>query len=335
MNTWYKLNPNRFSCRELWRMSGRGPWPFAQAVWRKWFNVQTPPTSGFAFPDSPQFVELDSLPDRPREVLRAAIAAVERHGFRFVFCHKVLYLGDIADCTAVLISADGMSLANVGWLKIGAGEGTSLGLGSRTQTRRLLTHSEPRRADPPPDFDIWHLPGKSIDDLILAHSQRLDRLGRENILPATEADIAARIIENQGLYRAFNLARGVYEPMTQAEVDRLSDVVMADVVAETGNPFQAPREDVGAAPSSIIPTTLPGTWQGSVIGGFVVGAIFMEVVGLASYDPQDMEDMGELGGAWLYLFLMFVAWPFVIGAFCAAVGLAVWLIRRIFWRLIP
>ena len=337
MTVWYKINPNRFTYRELWRTSGRGLWPFARAVWRKWFDIQLPPTSGFSLPDSLEFVDLDSLPERPRERLRRMIAIVERHEFRFVFVLKDRHLGDTEEYAAVLISADGLSLANLFWWKIGAQDGFNLVLGSRTQTRRLLTDACPRGADAPPGFDVWNGPGKSIrtDELIAQHFRRLDRLGREQILPATESDIAARIIENQSQRRAFDLARGVLVPMTQEEIERLSGPVMAEVVAEGANPFRAPREDEAASPSSIIPTTLPGTWQGSVMAGFFVGFVLMEIVGLASFDPQDLEDMRKPDGAWFHLFTLFVAWPFLIGAFCAGIGLAVWIIRRVLWRWIP
>ena len=337
MTVWYKINPNRFTYRELWRTTGRGLWPFARAVWRKWFDIQLPPTLGISLPDSVEFVDLDSLPERPRERLRRMIAVVERHNFRFVFCHQQAHLGDYDDYIAVLISADRLSLANLFWLKSGAQEGTNLVLGSRTQTRRLLTDGQSRGADAPPGFDVWHRRGESIRiaELIAQHSRRLDRLGREQILPATESDISARIIENQNLYRAFDLARGVLVPMTQAEIERLSGPVMAEVVADGENPFRTPHEDAGSSPSSIIPMTLPGTWQGSVMAGFFVGFVFMEIVGLANYDSQDLEAMRKLGGAWLYLFMLFVAWPFLIGAFCAGIGLAVWIIRRVFWRWIP
>lgn len=330
MTVWYKVNPNRFGYRELWRMSGRGLWPFAKAAWRKWFDVQLPPTSGFAFPQALEFVDLDSLPDRPQELLRRLISAVEAKGFRFLFCHRRPRLGNLEEYVAILIGADGLSLANVGCVKIGAAVGANLALGSRTQTRRLLTDSDPRGADPPPDFDIWRLPGKPIDDLILAHSRRLDHLGRENILPATEADVAERMVENQAKYRDFNLARGVHVPMTQAEVDRLSGPVMAEVVADGDNPYWAPREDAPASPSSVIPKTHRGTWRGPVIAGFIVGAAVMEILAIANYDPDLAQDEPELYFCFLFLF-----WPFVFGAVCAGVGLAVWLIRRIFWRLIP
>ena len=330
MTVWYKVNPNRFSYRELWRMSGRGLWPFAKAAWRKWFDVQLPPTSGFAVPEALEFVDLDSLPDRPRYLLRRLISAIEAKGFRFLFCHRPPRLGDLEVYVALLIGADGLSLASAGCMKIGAAVGTSLTLGSRTQTRRLITDSEPLIVNPPPDFDIWHLPGKSIDDLFLAHSRRLDRAGRENILPATDADVVARMVENQARYREFNLARGVHVPMTQAEVDRLSGPVLADLVADGGNPYRSPASDeVSAAP--IVGASRAGrTWVAPAAVGFLFGAVAMEILAIANYDPDIAKD--EPG---LYFCFLFLFWPFVFGAGCAGIGLAVWIIRRLFWRLIP
>lgn len=330
MTVWYKVNPNRLSYRELWRMSGRGLWPFAKAAWRKWFNIQLPRTSGFAIPQTPELVDLDSLDERPRDLLRPLISAVERHGFRFLFCHRRPRLGNLEEYVAILIGADGLSLANVGCVKIGAAVGTSLALGSRTQTRRLITDSAPRSADPPPDFDIWHLPGKSIDDLVRAHFKRLDRTGRENILPAAEADVAARMLENQALYHAFHLARGVHVPMTPAEVEWLSGPVTAELVADGGNPYRAPQADHAFASPRVGGAQASRTWVAPVAIGFLFGAVVMEILAIANYDPDIAKD--EPGGYFCFLFLFS---PFVFGAVCGGVGLAVWLIRRIFRRLIP
>lgn len=333
MTVWYKTNPNRYTYRELWRTSGRGLWPFAKAVWRKWFDIQLPPTSGFAFPDAPRIVALDSLPERPQEVLRRLIALVERHGFRFVFCHQEAYLGNFEEYRAILISADGLSLANLVWLKIGAEGESNLILGSRTQTRRLLTCGHPRGADAPPEFDAWHRPGKfiRIDELIAQHSRRLDRLGREQILPATESDIAARIIENQKLCRAFDLARGVLVPMTQEEIERLSGPVMAEVVAEGGNPYRAPREDEAAAqarPRRPISRSALGM---SICSGFAGGAIFG--AGLGAISLRDALDEGI--PLWSLLVGFFIVTPLFSGGAGAVVGLACWVGKQAFRRLIP
>jgi hypothetical protein len=243
MTVWYKIDPTRLTYRELWRLSGRGLLPFARAVVRKWFKIQPPAKSGYQFRTTLDLLELAALPERPREVLGAIVSQAERHGFRFVFCHGALALGDIAGCSAVLMSADGMTFANAIWVRTGRREEASFILGSRTESRLLFTGNHTHGLDAPPEFDVWRLPGKSIDELVAIHAQRLDRLRRERVLPATEADVAARVIENQQRTLAFQLARGVYVPMTPEEVERLSGVVTATLVAESGNPFQAPRED--------------------------------------------------------------------------------------------
>lgn len=242
MTVWYKVDPNRCTYGELWRSSGRGSLPFAQAVYRKWLNRRLPATSAFAIPESPELVEVQSVPERPREVLGAIISQAERHGLRFAICLKDLNLGNVMHYLAVLLSADGATLGNVAWVMADHVEEASFGLGSRVGDRRLLTQNDPYRSDSPPEFDVWHLPGKSIEELVAIHASRLDRLGRERVSLASEDDIVARVIENQRLYHAFNLARGFYVPLTQEEVERLSGIVTADIIDESGNPFQASRK---------------------------------------------------------------------------------------------
>ena len=331
MTVWYKINPNRFTYRELWRMSGRGLWPFAKAVWRKWLDVQTPPTSGFAIPASPVVVDLGSLPERPRKALGDMIAEVERHGFRFVFCHQGLHLGDVADYTAVLISAGETTLANAGWFRMGVREEANFALGSRTEERRLLTRNDPHRTDSPPEFDVWHLPGKSIGDLILAHSRRLERLGRERVLPAREGEIVGRIAENQSRHRAFHLARGVYTPMAQEEIDRLNGVVIAIAVVESGNPFQPPREDEPAAQAGARRPVSRSALGMSICSGFAGGAIFGVALGAISL--RDALDQGI--PLWALFVGYFIVTPLFAGGAGAVVGLACWAGKQVFRRLIP
>lgn len=332
MTVWYKVDHNRFMYRELWRLSGRRLWPFALAVYRKWFNVQMPATSGFAISESLELVDLQLLPDRPREVLVALISQIERNGLRFVFCLKCPELGGFDGFTAVLISADGMVLGNANWTKVHGAETASFVLGSRSGVRRLLTGNEAHGADSPPQFDIWHLPGKSIDELVAIHAKRLDRLGRDRVLLATEADIVPRILENQKRHQAFNVARGVYVRMTQEEVDRLSGIITADVVAETGNPFQAPRGDeIQTYRSHVPPPNTKRTWQRPTITGFIFAAAMAEV-----YSLNDGFDVMRIHlYTWLYICVAYVAWPFAVGLIGASVGLAIWLIHRAYWRLSP
>lgn len=331
MTAWYKTDINRLTYRELWHLSRRSLHPFAQAVRRKWFNAQWPVNFGLPDPGTLHRIDLQSIPDRPRDLLAAIISQVERHRFRLAFCHHRINLGDSRGYSAVLISADGMTLGNAVWAKSCGAEEAVFALGSRLDGRRLLTSSEPQRIDSPPEFDEWHLPGKSIDELVAIHNQRLDRLGRQRVLPAVESEIEARIIENQQLTHAFQLARGFYVPMTEEEIERLSGPVVAEVVAESANPYRAPREDEAAAQAGLRRPNSNRALGMSIGAGFVGGAIFGGVLGALSL--RDALDQGI--PLWALVVGYLIVTPLFAGGAGAVVGLACWAGKQVFRRMIP
>lgn len=333
MTVWYKINPNRFTYRELWRAARRRPWPFAKAVCRKWFNVPYRATIGFAFPETLEFVDYQQLPERPRQSLGDMILQAEKLGFRFLFCWQRSTLGETKDYSAVLLSQDESTLASAMWVTAGSpNASTRFALGSRGEGRRLITSNSDHVIDGPPEIKQLHFPGKSIDEIATLHSLRIDRRGLEQIQNVTEREAVGRIIENQQCTLAFNLARGVYVPLTQEEVERLSGPVTAEVVAESANPFRAPREDDTVTRESHIASPIANrSWQAPVIAGFVVAALIAEFDSWNNgFDVLRMHLF-----TWLYICIAYVAWPVAIGMVGAAVGLAVWFIRRAFWRLIP
>lgn len=329
MTIWYKTDPTRLTYRELWRLSGRGLLPFARAVVRKWFKIRSPAKFGHQFRATLDLVDLQALLDRPREALGAVVSQAERHGFRFVFCHTSCSLGDISGFAAALLSADGTTLAQATWVRTGRREETGFFLGSRSEGRMLLTGNQPHRIDSPPEFESWHLPGKSVDELVAIHAGRLDRLGRERVLRATEADVAARIVESRQRIHAFQLARGIHVPMTPQEVERLSGVVPATLVIESGNPFQAPRED---QPEPIdMPSAAPNSnLRTSMMGGFVGGVFFGEVLGFVSLRDALRQGLTT----WELVFGLFILFPALLGAAGASLGFASWFLSRVFRRFV-
>ena len=230
MTVWYKVDSNRFSYRELWRLSGRGLAPFAQAVLRKWFGLPRPVIYGHAFPETLDLVEFSAIPDRPRQVLGAMISQAERHGFRLALCHKSRSLGDLVGYAAALWNAEGTPIASAIWVRAGRREEATFSLGSRCDGRFILTDNQVRRIDSPPEFDCRHLPARSIDELVAVHAGRLDRLGRERVLRATEAEVAARMLEGRRRIHEYQRGRGIHVLMTQDEIDRLSGVDRKSVV---------------------------------------------------------------------------------------------------------
>ena len=328
MTVWYKVDSNRFTYRELWRLSGRGLAPFAQAALRKWFDVPRPLVYGYAFPETLDLVEFSAIPDRPRQVLGDMISQAERHGFRLALCHKSTTLGDLVGYAAALWNADGTPIGSAIWIRAGRREEATFSLGSRCDGRFILTDNQIRRIDPPPEFDCRHLPGKSIDELVAIHADRLDRLGRERVLRATAAEVAARVLEGRRRIHEYQRARGIHVLMTQDEIDRLSGVVIASLVAESGNPYQAPQE--GEAGGIAALSAKKSNWQTSMAGGFGGGVISAEIVALISL--RDALRQGLTTGELLFAYFLF--FPILLGVLGAGLGLAIWLVGRIIRRFV-
>ncbi|HUY89855.1 MAG TPA: hypothetical protein VMV10_14060 [Pirellulales bacterium] len=338
MTVWYKVNPNRLTYGELWRLARHRAWPFAQAVYRKWFNVPFPATSGFAFPESLELVEFQKLPGRAREVLGEIISQAENLGFRPLFCWQRSTLGEIKDYSAVLLSADGTTLGAAIWVTAGGRNASaSFVAGSRCEERRLITSNSTYTIDGPPELEKLHFPGKSIDEIVALHALRLDRRGIERIQRATETDAAERILENQQRTLAFNLARGVYEPMTQEEIDWLSGTMTRVGAAAENNPYQAPQylDEIRPAikhnekpqPAPPAPPNRPppkDTWWGATGGGFVAGMLGGMIL-LQNQIPYSVYKAVE---QWETDFGMVLSLPFLMGLLGGAVSFAAWLRRR-------
>lgn len=106
---------------------------------------------------------------------------------------------------------------------------------------------------------------------------------------------------------------------------------MATVVAETGNPFQAPREDEAAGPHGARRPNSKRSLGTSICAGFAGGAIFGVALGAMSL--RDALDQGI--PLWALLLGCFIVTPLFLGAAGALIALACWVGQQIFRRLIP
>ncbi len=125
--------------------------------------------------------------------------------------------------------------------------------------------------------------------------------------------------------------------MTQEKFDEMSKDVTAHVIRETGNPYQTPRESVEAPilQPHVKSADVNRTWRAPTITGFIAAAGMGEAISMTDNNlGLAMREMRGFLPPWLYIFGVFVAWPFAMGTVGAGVGLAVWLIRRVFARLI-
>jgi hypothetical protein len=119
--------------------------------------------------------------------------------------------------------------------------------------------------------------------------------------------------------------------MAQEEIDRLNGVVIAIAVVESGNPFQAPREDEAARQASPRRPVSRSALGMSICSGFAGGAIFGVALGAISL--RDALDQGI--PLWSLVVGYLIVTPLFSGGAGAVVGLACWAGKQAFRRMIP
>ena len=210
---------------ELWRVtSGLGTFIFGCC--RKLFRKALPLEHGFSHPESITVIDFDQLPTKVNEALRPAIEECETLGLRRIFCHTVPTIGKIQGFTANSLSQDGTVWASVAWVSVQSGiryrERVIFGCCSKLQDGRILATSNSKlRLNTPPGIEAVRLHGRSISDVVFRHRDRMACTLTCSPLCLDESGVRAAINEIRRRTAEFNFKRGVWVPMTRAEIEKL------------------------------------------------------------------------------------------------------------------
>jgi hypothetical protein len=91
---------------------------------------------------------------------------------------------------------------------------TGVGIVSRVSTGGFLSTSDARRTlEPPPEVDVMRRPGHSLESMVAAHFERVDRA---SVVALAPADVQPLILELQAASLAHNIRRRLYVPADQA-----------------------------------------------------------------------------------------------------------------------
>jgi Zn-dependent protease len=105
-----------------------------------------------------------------------------------------------------------------------------------THDRRfVMTSGAEADLNAPPSVDTRHVPGAALAVVRAEHERRLTEPGRTAVISVASADDARALLErHHAMTRDFHVARGVFKPLTDADVRRLATLQRHQQLARAG-----------------------------------------------------------------------------------------------------
>lgn len=220
--TYYKLHGGRLTVPEYWR------------ICRSWqgflYAVALKPFGGFRFtfsiarPEEPDIVRFEDLSAQVRGRLRGPVEGFERAGLELMcYLRSQVLEKHRVGVSGVLLGHRGETIGTVAVVS-GRDWVTELACVTHfTDGRSCATLTRRRAFRPPPHVTDFVCAGTSPEELCERHRENLARMEAAGHFPTriTAAQLPRVIVEAQQRHVDFHAARGVFVPMTDAEIDRL------------------------------------------------------------------------------------------------------------------
>ena len=222
VSTFYKPNIIKLTNAELRRITPN--WVvYGVARLHKLLNWPFRPIIGFRRSDALDFLEFDEMSRSARRALRDTIDECEDLGFRLEFCHALENIGAAEAYSVVLLSPDAQIWAALLFtrVRIQAGEKTKRCcalVSLRADDSAVSTTNLTREFDSPPWVNVQHVRGAGVGKLLATHRERL-RAESPRSLSSKELIAAVLSLHQRGA--DWNIARGVWMPMTPEEEQRV------------------------------------------------------------------------------------------------------------------
>jgi hypothetical protein len=226
VGVYFRTDTTRLTFGELWRISSRFP-VFLAACVQKVLGLRAPVTWAILHDDAVTVLPAEEVPARAMRALAPAVDAFQRLGARLAFYQTVPASENLEGYGAVLLPAEQNAVAVVAWSRARiAGPGkegpTVCALASRLHDDTFLsTSNRGSRFNKPPGFKVVHWPGAAPEELSRRHREALAESGSW-ALPVRHAEGAKEMLrEMKRRNFEWNVSRGVYVPLTDAEQARL------------------------------------------------------------------------------------------------------------------
>jgi hypothetical protein len=225
MTTYYRLDGGKLTYAEYRRMAP-DPFSFLIAAVRKF--VRLPVQFRFAIPrpDRLFIVDFGELPDVVGSALRPLVHQARAMGLRLGFYHRLAVPEPhrIGAAAALLDEAEWTCLYVI-FGKDGEQRQVQMTCASRFADDSLaVTTTMPKTMEPVPTSHIERHPGADPATLHARHQEHLERLAAQGLVPLRiDPDrLADFVLEWELRYIDFHIGRGVFVPMSDEEVVRLS-----------------------------------------------------------------------------------------------------------------
>ena len=222
---YYKVHGGKLTFAEYWRMCP-DPLTFLIAAGMKLFGGISLDAS---LPRHEELltVEYDDLPKSAKKFTRDAVDALEAAGMTLLFCHEL----DVLEAHrygvgVVFLARDGRAFATVNYAKEGEVKKVELNLVTPFKDDTFgITTTAKKQFKPHPDYLSDRHPDATADELYETHQQNLDEWESDGRKPykLTPATVPQFVLEGEQRFIDFHIERGVFVPMTKAEVRRLRD----------------------------------------------------------------------------------------------------------------
>jgi hypothetical protein len=222
---YYHADTTRMTLRELWRLSST--WPgFLTGCVNKAFGIRPPVRWAIRHDLTIRALHAEEVPAPTLRVLEPLVEEFEQLGARLAFYQTTPTVGKLEGYSAVLTPPEHNAVIMVVWAKaqISRRGKTSFGCAVTSQLQDgafFTTTNLPPRFNKPPEFGVLRLRGADPTELARRHQQALAERGSPAILIHDEEKTKSLLRAVKIRNFEWQMARGVYVPLTAEEQARL------------------------------------------------------------------------------------------------------------------
>jgi hypothetical protein len=221
--TYYKVHGGRLSFTEYWRMSP-DPFTFLIASVAKLFGG-FPMNFSIPRPEELTYVDWDDVPPVARKQFRHPVEELEGVGFELAFCYELPLLEkDRMGAACALLGPEGKTFATVVYCQDKATKQRETSVVSRFDDDTFgVTTTAKKQLKPLPTHLSERYPGAPADELYDKHIDHLKDWTADGrrIQKITRKTLPEVILEGEQATIDFHIERGVFVPMTRAEIRKI------------------------------------------------------------------------------------------------------------------
>lgn len=229
--TYYQPMTTRISLREYWRMS-KGWGEFVLGIVFKLLRIRLPLT--FAFADTRNFRRItpEELSVRARERIKPMADEALALELQYAFSYWLQTVGTIEGAAAAFLPADGRSFLLVvyvrTWTNVTIDEKVAFAFVSLLSNgQAIVTARTKGDLDTPPHVIGEAMLGTTMRQVYERHVVRINEAPAQIIITESAEQLEPLLRDYEEQNFAFQIDRGVYSPVSDAEVARLQRLVLA------------------------------------------------------------------------------------------------------------